>query len=597
MGFLRLWGWKMASEILDALGGRISRFGIRSAADYINGFAGCLNGGACPASLLGVPQKAWRQMMKDAKDRLAYSDQQMVVKEFSESDIPDGGILAFDNILITTRKDRDGDILESSGAKVDPKMPLLWQHLAIHPIGKLLSETGRSKSLIKTRGVIADTELGRDAAVLVKLGALRISHGFQPVRFEAIYDGKDRQTGWHVKELEIYEFSLVSVPANADAEILQTYEKTKSFVKEMDGIRTAFGRDMLKSEAVKRWAKSIYDVRQKTFAVGIDLETKDGYKPPKGVQTAAKRGLEWRREYKRGGTRIGVARARDLSNGKSVSLETVKRMKSYFARHTVDKQADGWNEGEDGFPSAGRIAWELWGGDAGETWAKKIVAQEASDKESKSMATEKDCTCQKSSKQFDPKTVKMYGEYHLAGSYEAVQSALQKSLNRYMMSVDKAIGTYTYCTIMATFDGYAIIGVEQSGTYDLAPYRLSWSMDGDEASWTGNPEKVEMKVTAEIMESSKSLSSLWEKGFKSEDEDDDDEMNVACPDCGYEGKPSEFKRCGKPKKSADARFLSELLTDHKRMRELHQQIGSILEAHDAANAPAGGIGELLAALC
>jgi hypothetical protein len=48
-------------------------------------------------------------------------------------------------------------------------------------------------------------------------------------------------------------------------------------------------------------------------------------------------------------------------------------MRSYFARHEVDKQGTGWSPGEDGYPSAGRIAWALWGGDAGRAWANRIV--------------------------------------------------------------------------------------------------------------------------------------------------------------------------------------------------------------------------------
>jgi hypothetical protein len=44
-------------------------------------------------------------------------------------------------------------------------------------------------------------------------------------------------------------------------------------------------------------------------------------------------------------------------------------MVSYFARHEVDKQGAGFSPGEDGYPSAGRIAWALWGGDAGASWA------------------------------------------------------------------------------------------------------------------------------------------------------------------------------------------------------------------------------------
>ena len=95
--------------------------------------------------------------------------------------------------------------------------------------------------------------------------------------------------------------------------------------------------------------------------------------PPQGARDEAAKGLEWRREHGRGGTEIGVARGRDLSNGKALSKDTIKRMLAYFSRHEVDKKGEGWSPGEDGFPSAGRIAWALWGGDAGYAWARKMA--------------------------------------------------------------------------------------------------------------------------------------------------------------------------------------------------------------------------------
>lgn len=97
--------------------------------------------------------------------------------------------------------------------------------------------------------------------------------------------------------------------------------------------------------------------------------------PTAGMREEAERGLAWRREHGRGGTEVGVARARDISNGKSLSESTIRRMTSYFARHEVDKQGKGWSPGGEGFPSAGRIAWALWGGDAGAVWARKKVRQ------------------------------------------------------------------------------------------------------------------------------------------------------------------------------------------------------------------------------
>jgi hypothetical protein len=105
------------------------------------------------------------------------------------------------------------------------------------------------------------------------------------------------------------------------------------------------------------------------------------FKPPAGAREEAERGLAWRDEYGRGGTAVGVARARDIANGRNLSPDTITRMVSYFARHEVDKQGEGWSPDEDGFPSAGRIAWALWGGDPGRTWAEKVRRQMVSRQE------------------------------------------------------------------------------------------------------------------------------------------------------------------------------------------------------------------------
>lgn len=108
------------------------------------------------------------------------------------------------------------------------------------------------------------------------------------------------------------------------------------------------------------------------------------FTPPEGVRDEAARGLAWRREYGRGGTEVGIARARDLSNGTQISPDTARRMKAYFDRHKIDKQGEGWSPGEDGFPSNGRIAWALWGGDPGRSWAEKLVRQMNAEDENRS---------------------------------------------------------------------------------------------------------------------------------------------------------------------------------------------------------------------
>jgi hypothetical protein len=108
----------------------------------------------------------------------------------------------------------------------------------------------------------------------------------------------------------------------------------------------------------------------------MNQERQESYSPTAAMKAEAQRGLDWRKEFGRGGTEIGIARARDIVNGKNLPLETVNRMVSFFARHEVDKEAEGFSPGEDGYPSNGRIAWALWGGDAGRSWANKIADQE-----------------------------------------------------------------------------------------------------------------------------------------------------------------------------------------------------------------------------
>jgi hypothetical protein len=91
-------------------------------------------------------------------------------------------------------------------------------------------------------------------------------------------------------------------------------------------------------------------------------------KPTESMANNAKRGLELRRKFGRGGTAVGVARARDLSNRTQLSPDTVLRMYSFFSRHEVDKQGKDWDNAER--PSNGKIAWLLWGGDSGYSWAR-----------------------------------------------------------------------------------------------------------------------------------------------------------------------------------------------------------------------------------
>jgi hypothetical protein len=94
--------------------------------------------------------------------------------------------------------------------------------------------------------------------------------------------------------------------------------------------------------------------------------------PPVAVAREAKRGLTLRNSMppsKRCCTQVGLRRASQLKNRQPVSLDTIKRMKSFFDRHEKSsKGARGW-----GINSKGWQAWLLWGGDVGRQWAEDCI--------------------------------------------------------------------------------------------------------------------------------------------------------------------------------------------------------------------------------
>ena len=146
----------------------------------------------------------------------------------------DGILAEFDAVITSSKEDRDSDVMEAKGANVDPRMPLLWQHDPAQPIGRFKGITHRDNEKVAGQFALADTELGRDVLTLLKLGVLRISHGFRPIEFEPRKSG-----GFHIKSFEVVEASLVSVPANTDAVV------------------TALNTGKFHSPVIKSWAANL----------------------------------------------------------------------------------------------------------------------------------------------------------------------------------------------------------------------------------------------------------------------------------------------------------------------------------------------------
>ena len=147
---------------------------------------------------------------------------------------------------------------------------------------------------------------------------------------------------------------------------------------EIGEIDSVFGSESLElaeaaiSEDTYKLAEfALSQVKTETLVASARL-----YTIPKNVQAEAKKALEWRKENKRGGTPVGMSTARRLAKGGQIGIEKVRHIAKYFPRHEVDKKAKGWKPGEENFPSNGRIAWALWGGDGAWRWSRAIVERE-----------------------------------------------------------------------------------------------------------------------------------------------------------------------------------------------------------------------------
>jgi HK97 family phage prohead protease len=242
---------------------------VGTADHYVRTLQAC-TGPLCPAGKASIPPDVFATALKRAASTPVYRNQDMGIVgalKAADASAPAGlrPVAVLDYVATSKRQDRDSDILEPKGCVIDPAMPFLWQHDATAPIGRLFATVSRDENAIQLRSGIADTPLGNDAAYLAEFGALRISHGFRPQKFEPLTEKNGEVfLGFHVLEYEMMETSLVSVPSNTDA------------------IITAFSREKLGSPVAKSWAKGFSDRRQRFVAGGWAGKRAGGWKPRAG---------------------------------------------------------------------------------------------------------------------------------------------------------------------------------------------------------------------------------------------------------------------------------------------------------------------------
>lgn len=267
---------EMNDELLEAIQARQQKatefgYGILTADCYVKNVLDAVGLDKC-YRFAATRSTSWNDVMQKAARTLVYSNPDMEVesveyskragsalKTWDDFELPKNTLMVFRHTLTTPRKDRDGDVLRTQGASVDPKMLLLWQHVHTLPIGKMLTVADHNNKRLSLISCIVDVnELCHDSAVMIDNGMGRFSHGFRALEFSKIKARDGEEAGFDVSSFEIMEASLVSVPSNVDAEVEEV------MLSLVEGGK-------LKSPIMKAYGKSIRDRQPTRISLPVDL--------------------------------------------------------------------------------------------------------------------------------------------------------------------------------------------------------------------------------------------------------------------------------------------------------------------------------------
>lgn len=450
-------------------------YGIQTADRYVSTLATCVGSDLC-YRYGSTKSVSFNDALKRAGRTLTYSNPEMRVKDVYSEKMPDGieipkhALMVFKHILTTPRKDRDGDILRTKGARPDPAMLMLWQHVHTLPIGKSLGVAEHNeKQLVMYSAIVDVNELAQDAAVMIANKMGRFSHGFKALEFSAIKEGKavpgktTGEKGFDVTRFEIMEESLVSVPANVDAETLEVY---------LDLIEG----EKLTSSIMKSYGKSLRTTRSDRFP-GMALDEKHATEE-KGKEGSCGCGSPPDKPCGCGGKKPPSEKTDDDADKGEPDDTGTKDDKG------VAECPECGVELEDGeCPECGYVA------KPSKEKPEEEVEEEKSLKPNKGMSL----------------SSSFYGS--LPDSWESVQETLRMSVLSYMKSegVIKEAPSNSpgdYAMLISTNLGSAIVRVEISGSpFEVKFYKVMWELDGNKSpKFTGAPKEVQIQVSADVIE-------------------------------------------------------------------------------------------------
>lgn len=454
-------------------------YGILTADRYVKTLEDYIGPDACNR-MASKGRHSYHDLLHKAARTLVYSNEDMTFDAVAGNgdmkgiETPKNVLMTFRHVLTSSRKDRDGDTLHADGAECDPKMLLLWQHVHTMPIGKMLKVLDQNPNRLQVVSCIVDmNELCHDAAVMVDNGMGRFSHGFRALEFTESKAGKEgRETGFDVTKFEIMEESLVSVPANVDA---QTEEVLLSLVE----------GGKLTSPLMKRVGLGIREHRN-VQVPGVRIKYRErlgDYSKElvcnslSDLKTAADAGL------------IGGTKDENESGDRT---ETGTGQDSASPSEKADgedrAEAEGSTDSQMTCPECGEEVMPNEDGECPKCGAD--MAKEKPMEESKKGST----------------------KAYPSGSWEWTRDQLGQLVKPYLQLHGVTVGEDDWCYVSTMFGDHAIVEVSSNKMLMIHQYDIAWKMNGDKPEFVGDPKEVEITAAVE----SKSISWIGAKPFPNE---------------------------------------------------------------------------------
>lgn len=286
------------------------------------------------------------------------------------------GVLAIEDELTG-----DGRMLESGALRWETlPVPLRWvredvgEHMNAVVVGRI-DEVYRDGNLIMGRGVFdAGSEDGLEAARQVAEGLTPgVSVDLDDVSFE-IRVAADLATGAEVAHEMREDGMAVVMRVDPEDEIMVTTDARLRAATIVATPAFAEARLYMRPEDDDDDDMAMVEEDDELTAATFQLSD-DDRRPTAGMAEDAQRALDWRAEGHAGGEDNTVERARSIAARQPLSVDTIRRMNRFFLRNARYPSLEGFSPGDDGYPSAARVAWGLWGGDAGARWSATLVAR------------------------------------------------------------------------------------------------------------------------------------------------------------------------------------------------------------------------------